>query len=222
MWTRVKQTPPWVFWVFRIFSRVFLFQTGAPIGCGSNRILCPPLRIPKFLKSTYIDDQNPQKGNPNNCRKAKGKLNQMAVLKFSEADRLSSIVVPTDWYTAVITEIDGPKKSSSEKSFNFFTKFNLTTKFPGKELQIVFNTGTKSPSILGSAQFMPTAFFMQLYAAAHNVSMAEVPAEFDPQETLVGKPFDIKVEKGLHDGVPLNSILAFLPAGKGADQQSPF
>lgn len=146
----------------------------------------------------------------------------MAVINFTEADRLSSTIVPTDWYRAEVTEIEGPKKSSSDKSFHFFTKFGFVgEKFTGKELSLSFNTGTRSPSVLGTMQFFPTAWMMKLYAAIYDVPLESVPAQIDT-ELLLRKPFDLKVEKGIHEGIPMNTVLDFLPAGKGMDQKAPF
>lgn len=146
----------------------------------------------------------------------------MAVIRFTDADKLASVLVPTEWYKTEITEIDGPKKSSSEKSFNFFTKIQIIEgPYTGKELTIVFNTGTKSPSVLGTAQFMPHSYFIPVAAAILNVSREQVPQELD-LETIVRKPFDCKIEKGIHEGVPMNTILTFLPAGMGKDQAVPF
>jgi hypothetical protein len=146
----------------------------------------------------------------------------MAILKFNESDRLSSIVVPTDWYKLELVEIDGPKQSSSQKSYNFFIKIQITTgQFAGKEFTIVFNTATKSESVLGTQQFFPTAAFLKLGAAITNVPLDQISLDLDT-DSLLRKPFDGKVEKGIHEGVPMNTIIQFLPAGTGADVKSPF
>ena len=146
----------------------------------------------------------------------------MAILKFNEADRLSSIVVPTEWYKLEVTEIEGPKQSSSQKSFNFFVKIQITTgPYNGKEFTIVFNTATKSESVLGTQQFFPTAAFLKLAAAINNVSLDQITLDLDT-DSLLRKPFYGKVEKGIHEGVPMNTIIQFLPAGTGVDAKSPF
>lgn len=150
----------------------------------------------------------------------------MPIIRFTEADRLSSTLVPTGWYTATITEIDGPKASKSEKSVNFFTKFQLTANgssksYAGKELQIVFNTKSSAPSLLGTQQYMPHSHYFAVASAIFNKSREELPLDLDT-DTLVGKPLDIKIEKGIHEGVPMNWILAFVPAGTGKDASVPF
>ena len=146
----------------------------------------------------------------------------MALLKFTESDRLASIVIPTEWYHLEVTEIDGPKESTSKKSFNFFFKVQVSDgPYAGKELSICFNTGTKSPSVLGTQQFFPTAWMLQLAAAIQNKKLDEVSLEMDTEE-LIRKPFDGKIEKGIHEGVPMNTLLTFLPAGTGKDATAPF
>jgi len=146
----------------------------------------------------------------------------MPIIALTNADRMASLVIPTAWYKAEIVEIDGPKVSSSEKSFNFFIKIQITDgEFTSKELSIVFNTKTKSPSVLGTQQFFPTAWFFPLAAAIQNIPTDQVNNNLDT-DTLIRKPFDIKVEKGIHEGIPMNTILTFLPAGQGKDQTVPF
>lgn len=145
----------------------------------------------------------------------------MAIIRFTDADRMASIVVPTEWYRAEVTEIDGPKESQSKSSFNFFTKFQIIDgPYAGKELGVVFNTKTKSPSVLGSQQFLPSAWMLPLAAAVNNVSREEVK-EIDT-EKILRKPFDLKVEKGIIEGVPMNTILAFLPDGAGKNEAPTF
>lgn len=146
----------------------------------------------------------------------------MAIIKFTEADKLSTIVVPTDWYKVEVTEIDGPKKSGSDKSYHFWTTFQVIEgPFTGKEFRISFNTGTKNASVLGSAQFFPHAAMMSLYAAVHKTTLDEVPAEVDTDKIL-RKPLDLKVEKGIHDGIPMNTVGLWLPEGTGKNPTVPF
>src|ERR1035438_10215976 len=50
----------------------------------------------------------------------------MAILNFTPGDKLASTVIDSGWYTAVLETIDGPKKSGSGKSVNFFNDFKIT------------------------------------------------------------------------------------------------
>lgn len=146
----------------------------------------------------------------------------MAILKFNEADRLASVVVPTEWYKLEVVEIDGPKQSTSQKSFNFFVKIQVTAgPYIGKEITVIFNTATKSESVLGTSQFFPTSSFLKLGAAIKNLPLDQISLEMDTDE-LLRKPFDGKIEKGIHEGVPMNTIIQFLPAGQGQDVKAPF
>jgi len=153
----------------------------------------------------------------------KGRSNKVAVIKFSDADKLASILIPTGWYSLEITEIDGPKKSTSGKSTNIFVKFQATDgDFRGKEFQIAFSTGSSAPSVLGNSQWFPMSFLIPLAAAIKNVGREEV-GDFDTEDPqLLRHPFDAKIEKGIYDGVALNTILSFLPLGTGADVKSVF
>lgn len=141
----------------------------------------------------------------------------MAILNFTQADRLASTILPTEYYTAEITEIDGPKKSSSEKSFSFYTTFLIIEgPYAGKELKVAFNTGNKSSSMLNGMQYTPTSHMLGLIAAIENVGLDAVKLEGNDTDALLRRPLDIKVEKGIYDGTPGNMILAFLPKGAGA------
>jgi hypothetical protein len=145
----------------------------------------------------------------------------MAIIKFTDSDRMASLLLPTEWYHGEITEIDGPKESSSKKSVSFYTKIVITDgPYQGKELTVAFNTGTKNVSLLNGMQYMPYSHLIPVAAAVLNCTREEV-GELDT-DTLLHKPFDLKVEKVIAEGVPLNQIITFLPQGMGGEAAVPF
>ena len=142
----------------------------------------------------------------------------MPILNFTPADKLASTVVESGWYTGVLDSIDGPKKSGSGKSVNFFNDIKIT-QGPFAEKIIPFNmtTGSDKTSILGTMQWNSHTRYMEIYCAQNSCSLADVPLNFDTDE-LLHKEMDFKVEKIIAEGVVMNVITGFLPAGKGAAQ----
>lgn len=146
----------------------------------------------------------------------------MAIINFSKGDKLKSLLAESGWYPLEISEVTGPVASSSGKSVSFFVDFKVTDgDLQDKEFKIAYNTGTKNFSVLGGQQFQPHTDLIALAAAALNCDRAAVPDTFDT-DSLKGKKVDGKVEKGIHDGVPGNTIIGFLPAGQGQNQKAPF
>jgi hypothetical protein len=147
----------------------------------------------------------------------------MAILKFSDKDKLASATMPAGYYSAEVVSIGEPKKSDSGKSFNILGVFKIieSDKFTGKELKVTFNTNMSSPSVLGSFYLMPHTYLLHVAAATHDVSLDEVPDDLDT-DSMLGIPLDIRVEKVISEGVPVNTISGFLPHGKGvaADTES--
>ena len=137
------------------------------------------------------------------------------ILKLTDGDRLIGTLVESNWYPMVVKKFNDLQKSKSGKSMSMFVDFEICDgKFRGKEFTVAFNTETNSPSILGSMVFMPMGFVFNLAAAILNIPISAVPLDVDT-ETLIAKAFDGKVEKTISDGVPVNALLAFLPAGAG-------
>lgn len=150
----------------------------------------------------------------------------MAILKFSEKDKLASKIMPADYYSFEVVEIGEPKKSGSGKSFNFMSKFLVIEDehYAGKELEIAFNTNMKSPSVMGTMYLMPHTYLIHLAAATAGIEIGEVPDDLDT-DSLKGLKFDGKVEKIISDGVVMNTISGFFPFGAGklkGTEGSPF
>jgi len=150
----------------------------------------------------------------------------MAILKFSDKDRKASAIMPAGYFSFEVVGIEEPKKSGSGKSFNFMSKFRVIEdeNFEGKELELSFNTGMKSPSVMGSLYLMPHTYILHLAAATAGCDLSEVPDDLDT-ESLKGLKFDGKVEKIISEGVVLNTISGFYEYGKGKEkqhEQSPF
>ncbi len=140
----------------------------------------------------------------------------MAILKFNQADKMKSMVMPAGWQSFEVIEIGEPKKSSTGKSFNLFSDFRVIDdeKFAGKELSIAFNTNMDNAGTMGTMYLMPHFMLMHLAAATADIELEEVPEELDTA-SLKGLKFDGKVEKIIADGVVMNTISQFLPYGKG-------
>ncbi len=147
----------------------------------------------------------------------------MPILKFTPADLLASEVIESAYYTAEVSSIEGPKASGSGKSINFFVDFSIVEgRYAGKTLRVAFSTGSTNPSLLGVMQWFPYTHFPTLYAAAMAIKdRAKIPLEFDSEEML-HKRLDIRVEKTIADGIPINTIVGFLPAEAGKAQGVPF
>ena len=145
----------------------------------------------------------------------------MPIITFGEGDRLAAVTMDAGWYRAVVKTIE-MKTSSSEKSTNFWTEFEITSegKFKGKELKSCFNTETNGNSLLGTTQFRPHSDLIPLYAATNkivdekgNISLAAVPLNMDTDELLM-KEFDLQVMVDIAEGLPVNKTGGFAPAGK--------
>ena len=150
----------------------------------------------------------------------------MAILKFTQADKLASAIMPAGYYSFEVAEIGEPVASGSKKSMNLHSKFHVIDdeKFTGKELKITFNTGMDRPSVLGTMCLMPHTWIQQLAAATADIDILEVPDDLDTA-SLQGLKFDGRVEKVIVDGVVLNTISGFLPYGVGRKKEaegSPF
>jgi hypothetical protein len=145
----------------------------------------------------------------------------MAVLHFTDSDKLASSIMPDKWYGFEVVEIGEPKKSDSGKSMNMWSKFRVIDdpKYTSKQLEICFNTGMNSPSVLGTAYFMPHTALIHLAAATAGCEIEDVPEDLDT-ESLKGLKFDGRVTKGIYDGIVLNTLTGFLPLGVGQQKES--
>lgn len=139
----------------------------------------------------------------------------MPILDFNEGDRLAAAIVPDGFYKTTILKVD-PQPSKSGKSINFWVDFQIQDgKYNGKEKRVCFNSETSSPSVLGDLQFVPHNKFLEVQAAILGCALTEVPLRVNTDE-LLGKPVDAKWSKGVFNGIVMNTIDSFLPAGKGA------
>jgi hypothetical protein len=146
----------------------------------------------------------------------------MAILKFSDKDKMASKIMPAGWYSFEVVAIGEPKKSSSGKSFNMISQFRVIEDpvYDSKELEIAFNTNMKNPSVMGSLYLMPHTYLLYLAAATAECTIEEVPADNLDTESLKGLKFDGKVERIISDGIVMNTISGFLPFGAGKAKES--
>lgn len=140
----------------------------------------------------------------------------MPIIDFTPADALQTVTMDAGIYPAVISKIDGPKASASQKSVTFWVDVRLNEgRYAGKELRLAFNSGTKDNSMLGTQQFVPQAMFLQVEAAQNGTKVEPIARPGFDTDTLINKPFcvQIGVTPNADGGGLLNQILGFLPVG---------
>lgn len=144
----------------------------------------------------------------------------MAVIQFTDADKLAGKVMERGGGTVVLTSIE-QKASSSQKSVNFWATFKIINgPFMNKELTCCFNTETNNASLLGTMKFFPHTYLMKVKAAIEKVKFEDVSLDLDT-DTLINKPLDVTWDVNTVDGDLINTITAFLPAG-AANGKVPF
>jgi hypothetical protein len=138
----------------------------------------------------------------------------MAVLSFTAGDALLTLTVEAGIYLADFAKIEGPKPSSSGKSVSYVATLRIIQdgKYKGKEIDVMFNTGTKEKQLLGSMNFFPAASFLEIDAAINNKKVEVVDKSVDT-DNLVNKPFAVSIGACMVEGKVINQILGFLPAG---------
>ena len=138
----------------------------------------------------------------------------MAVIHFTDADKMQTTIIEAGIYPSMVTKLEGPTKSGSGKSNNYFCDIMITDgKYKGKTRTIVFNTESNNPSLLGTMQFFPVSHMLLLWAAINNTKPESVDVDTDE---LMQKPFDAAWAVATVDGSLLNTITAFYPKGYGA------
>jgi hypothetical protein len=138
----------------------------------------------------------------------------MAVLSFNAGDALLTLTVDAGIYLCDFTKIEGPKPSSSGKSVSYIGTLRIVQdgKYKGKEFDLMFNTGTKSASLLGTMNFFPAASFLEVDAAIKGKKVEAVDQNIDT-DTLVGKAFAASIGVATVEGKLVNTVNGFLPAG---------
>jgi hypothetical protein len=142
----------------------------------------------------------------------------MAVIQFTDADKLAGRLMDKGPATVQISEIDGPKASQSAKSINFFLTLQVTKgPFLNKELSMCINSETKDPSLLGTMQFFPQLTFGKIVAAIRGIKFEDLPVgNIDTDEVLM-KPFDVIIGQEVVGGNIINTVgFSFYPAGSAA------
>ena len=138
----------------------------------------------------------------------------MAVIQFSAADAMATRTIPAGVYPSEVSSIEGPKKSSSQKSLNIFMDIQIMDgPYKGKTRTIVFNSEMSSPSLLGEMQMFPNSYMLLLLAAVEGKSDIEVKDVALDTHTLLHKPFDASWGNNTVDGRLINTVDAFHPAG---------
>ena len=137
----------------------------------------------------------------------------MPIIQFTPADALQTTVVETGCYPTAIVKIDGPTKSGSGKTYNYFIDFQITEgRYKGKERTIMFNTGSSEPFNPGSMQMLPQSYLLVIDAAINNKKVEAIDYALDT-DTLLHAPFDADWISILSEGRPVNQITGFHPSG---------
>ena len=139
----------------------------------------------------------------------------MAVIQFTQADKLAGKVMEKGGGTVQLTKLE-QKASGSQKSVNFWATFRLTAgPYMGKELDCCFNTETSNASLLGNMKFFPHNQLLKVKAAIDGIKFDDVdvttPMDTD---TLMNRNLDITWDVVTVEGDLINVITNFLPAGK--------
>lgn len=139
----------------------------------------------------------------------------MAVISFTESDKLAGKLVDKGGYTMMMTECEA-KPSKKGTSINYWATFKITKGDSlNKELKITFNSATESTSLLGAMNLMPSRELLKLSAAVNNVPFKDVDLNLDT-DSLLNRNFDgiIGVVPNVESGELMNVISAFFPEGK--------
>jgi hypothetical protein len=136
----------------------------------------------------------------------------MPIIKITAADLKKTQNLEPGWRSAVIVRVGDLKTSSKGDSINCPVTF-LIEGTDGKELEVSFNS-----KLIG--------LIKPLIEAASNgtqkLQLKEGEEMTFNTDELVGKKVDVKIITDVYNGVPINKIDGYLPAGKGKGQQSPF
>ena len=138
----------------------------------------------------------------------------MAVIRFTDADALATKVVEAGCYPSEVSKIEGPVKSGSGKSFHYIVDVSITDgPYKGKTRTLMFNTETRSASLLGEMQFYPSSHLMLLNEVINGVPLGAQELDTD---TLLHKPFDVDWGIGTAEGHMFNIITGFHAPGYGS------
>ena len=145
----------------------------------------------------------------------------MPIISFTPADALAGIMLEVGNYPAEIVEIDGPKQSASQKSVGFWTKFHLTVgPLKGKELLVVYNSGTRNTSLLGDLQFSPISDFLRIEAAILKKKIEVIARPDFDTDKLLHKPLTLVIGVAPKDDGSLGQIVnGYLPINLSAARQ---
>ena|ERR1017187_5034370 len=144
----------------------------------------------------------------------------MAIINFTAGDALQTTVVKPGIYPSEVSKVEGPKASKSGKSNHYFVDFRITEgPYKGKEITVSFNTETNSPSLLGDMKFFPSSYLLQLNAAITNSKVEPIDFQLDTDDLINGQ-LDIQWTIVTVEGRLVNDVVAFFPAGYGANAPS--
>ena len=139
----------------------------------------------------------------------------MPIIKFSKADVLRARPLEGgNWYSWLISKVEGPKTNARGDGFNFEVTFSLIDSGPdldGKEVMRVF-----SNKAIG--------MMLPLVAASRGTNEGQIdPNAFDlDTEELVNKKIDGKYTLDTYEGRLVGKLEEYLPYKKASGQKAPF
>lgn len=129
----------------------------------------------------------------------------MAIIKITTADIKMLQAKENGWYPATITNVSDLLVNAKKDGTNVIVIFTLED---GKELK----------------QYYSSKLMAMIVPLVEAVTETKVPLEGFELDTdiLRGKKCDLKLTTVIFNGNPKNEIEAYLPYGKGKNQQEPF
>jgi hypothetical protein len=136
----------------------------------------------------------------------------MAVLSFTPADAMQTILVEAGTYPSIISKIEGPKAAKSGKSNNIIVTVQIADgKYKGKEKDIMLNSEFDTMQDMDNGmRFYPFNTILEIEAAVNNHKVEPVMKNIDTDE-LVNRPVATNWSVVTIGGKLENVINAFRP-----------
>jgi hypothetical protein len=137
-------------------------------------------------------------------------------LNFTQADKMAAVLVDKGWHPSLISEWKSGS-SKSGKSVNHFITITITDgKFKGKEIKTLFNSEMNNAQVMGDLSMFPEHDILRLVAAVEGIPLDDVKLEGVDTDNLLNKVFDVQYDVATNNGLLFNTVVNFVPKGKGS------
>jgi hypothetical protein len=140
----------------------------------------------------------------------------MPIITWDDGDILRGKTLDAGPYEAVLAEVDGPRQSNSGKGMNLFLTFRISKgDFAGKEIKYALTSASSNASLLGDLMWAPMGDMYKIVAAINGIHPGQVQkggTQRVDTDDIKDRPLTLVVGVQIVDGVPVNTINAFLPA----------